>query len=85
MNIRRSLSVSGERVGQAQAGDVYVVTASQQGYTYCWLQVEDGWMAQTGCLSGALPASMLPRIEGDAAVVERIEAGLDYLKEEALD
>lgn len=85
MNIRSAASADAERVAQAHAGDVFVVTDSVQGEHYCWLEISAGWMAQTGRIRSELPAASLPRIDGNAAFVEQIQAGLDYLKDEALE
>ena len=85
MNIRASHSTDSEKVGTAASGDVFEVSASAQGETYCWLKVSGGWVAQTGRVRSTkppAPAKASVRIEGDTAFIGAIEAALDYLREQ---
>ena len=56
VNIREEASASSEKLGVAQAG-TYAVEGSVQGETYCWINIADGWIAQTARVSGTKPAA----------------------------
>ena len=56
MNIREEASVSSEKLGLAPAG-TYVVEGSVQGESYCWINIGDGWIADTRRVSGTKPAA----------------------------
>jgi len=82
MNIRESHNVNSSLVGQTNAGDLFVVSDTFKGPTYCWLRIESGWIARLGIVQ-SLDSLRLPRIEGDSRFVAQIRRGLDYLKEQA--
>ena len=58
MNLREEASASSEKVGVAQAG-TYAVEESVQGDTYCWIDIGEGWIAQTARVSGTTPTPKL--------------------------
>ena len=85
MNIRASHTINSALVGAAKRGDVFEVSASRRGNTYCWLNIGVGWMAQTSIVHGSMPFSLLPRIKGSNLFRKQIQGGLNYLWDESLD
>ena len=79
MNIRASHTTSSGIVSTAKRGDVFEVSESRRGRTYCWLNIELGWMAQTSIVHGSMPLSLLPRLEGSSLFRKQISGGLNYL------
>jgi hypothetical protein len=57
MNIRERPSASSAKVGSAKAGQSHHVSQTEQGDTYCWLKVKDGWLAWTGRVTPNRPAN----------------------------
>ncbi len=58
MNIRERPSTSTKILGIAPLGERYKVIASQQGVDHCWLDIGQGWITETGYVSGGqAPAS----------------------------
>ncbi len=55
MNIRAEASAASEKLGVALAG-TYAVKGSEQRDDYCWIEIADGWIAQTARVT---PATML--------------------------
>ena len=51
MNIRAEASITGARIGVALPG-TYALIGSEQGATYCWLNIGDGWIAKTASVRG---------------------------------
>ena len=80
MNIRASHMINSAIVGSAERGDLFEVSESIQGQTYCWLNIGIGWMAHTEIVHGKMP---LPRIDGDSVFVKYIRAGFDFLWEKS--
>lgn len=56
MNIRASARASALVTGAARAGDELAVADSQRGQDWCWLKVEDGWIARTSRVHAQQPA-----------------------------
>ena len=56
MNIRAEASANSEKVGLAQPG-TYAVAGSAQGESYCWVNIDRGWIAKTLRVSGTKPVS----------------------------
>ena len=60
MNIRANPSVNARRIGSANAGDAFDVIGSRQGDAYCWLQLDNGWIALTGYIRSSIPQAAAP-------------------------
>lgn len=54
MNIRAEASAASEKLGVAPAG-TYAVKGSEQRDDYCWIEIADGWIAQTARVTPANP------------------------------
>ncbi|MCY4061254.1 MAG: SH3 domain-containing protein [Chloroflexi bacterium] len=55
MNIRASASVSSRVVASARAGDSFTVVESRAGARWCWLRINQGWMANTSRVQSTRP------------------------------
>ena len=78
MNIRESYTTASQVVRQAHSGDVYKVTGSHQGDTWCWLQISNGWMANTSYVSHDI-SHVLPPIRGEDWFKDKVVAALEFL------
>ncbi len=56
MNIRAGATTDTRVAARARAGDVFTVTSSRRGATWCWLEVTGGWMAKTSRVRSTEPA-----------------------------
>ena len=81
MNIRAEPSTNSEIVSHARDGAVLAVAQAEQGESYCWLQVPDGWMAETRLVHSSIPAQSLPEIRGDEAFQQEIINALNFLRD----
>ena len=59
MNIRESATIDSPVAAKARAGDSFEVTQSDQGETWCWLNITLGWLAKTSRVSSTKTA---PRV-----------------------
>ena len=57
MNIRERASTSSRIVRQSRTGESFDILSSQQGSTYCWLEAEDGWIAETRLVQSSVARS----------------------------
>ena len=57
MNIREQASTSSRVVRQSSPGESFDILSSQQGSTYCWLESEDGWIAETRLVQSSVARS----------------------------
>jgi uncharacterized protein YraI len=55
MNIRSGASTSSSVVAKARAGDEFAVASSQRGETWCWLEINRGWLANTARVRSTRP------------------------------
>ena len=81
MNIREEPTTSSDKTGATERGTAFLVTESQQGRTYCWLQIEPGWMAQTGIV---VPLEE-PYADGSSTHQALVRNALGLLRREAPD
>ena len=81
MNIRRSHSTASPVVAQANAGDILEVSGSAQGESYCWVEIEAGWMAQTQLVRSSISVPALPEITGDDGFRQDIISALHFLRD----
>lgn len=56
MNIRESATTDSPIVANARAGDSFGVSESQQGDSWCWLNIGRGWMAKTSRVRSTEPS-----------------------------
>lgn len=70
MNVRERPLVNGRKLGTAPAG-AYPVTGSVNGDNYCWIDIGDGWMADTGRVSGSKPATQTATRAQQSAAVQQ--------------
>lgn len=55
MNIRASATTDSPVVASARAGDSYRVTQSKLGASWCWLSINQGWLAKTARVRSTRP------------------------------
>lgn len=80
MNIRTDPSTRSRIVANARAGDVFVVLGSQVGTDWCWLKVNQGWLAKTARVS-----STTLRIAGSSEFVRQVESALIWMENMAAE
>ena len=81
MNVRAQPTTESDKVEVAAAGDSFYVYDSIQGDNYCWLDIEIGWMADTGSVTTLEP----PDIKGAPDFRLLIERALSLLENKAAD
>ncbi len=59
MNIRQRPTTGSSVVAKARWGDSFDVTQSEQGDSWCWLEISKGWMAKTSRV-GSTPPTQAP-------------------------
>ena len=75
MNIRAGASTGSPVVAKAGAGDVFEVLHSIIGQDWCWLKLDQGWLANTARVG----STTIP-ISGSSRFVHQVEAALDWLE-----
>ena len=62
MNIRERATTSSRIVAKARWGDSFSVISSERGDTWCWLEIEDGWIARTSRVRLTRPTNNSPQV-----------------------
>ena len=62
MNIRESSTTSSAIVGQTKAGDRFNVLDTAQSRSWCWIKIEDGWIAKTSLVTDGIQKSNIPDV-----------------------
>ena len=55
MNVRAAATIESAVVAKARSGDVFTVSNSAQGATWCWLKIDLGWLAKTARVQSSKP------------------------------
>ncbi len=55
MNIRENASTDSRVVATARWGDSFSVISSERGSTWCWVEIDGGWIAKTGRVRSTKP------------------------------
>lgn len=75
MNIRSSASTESAVVARARAGDEFAVASSQRGETWCWLEINRGWLANTARVRSTRPTQ--PVVTGAVSPATSQPANID--------
>ena len=77
MNIRAAARIDSAVIAEAKAGDVFEVSHSQVGPSFCWLNVDIGWLANTARVrstpiaGGGAPSLAAPPAIDNCCFVDR--------------
>lgn len=61
MNIREEATTSSRVVATARRGDSFSVQSSERGHTWCWIEIDSGWIAKTIRVSPTRPSTTSPQ------------------------
>lgn len=82
MNIRQNPTTASRILGVTPPGESYRVIASRQGEVYCWIDIDIGWIAVTGFVTGEWPRSSarpVARATATTAVDTGVQGALNTL------
>ena len=81
MNIRAAASTTSPVVANARVGDVFAVSKSLPGETWCWLKIDLGWLAKTSWVRATEPPPI--PVVGSSEFVRQVEATLNWMESRA--
>lgn len=55
MNIRERATTGSRVIATARWGDSFSVVSSERGDTWCWLEIDEGWLAKTSRVRSTMP------------------------------
>ena len=72
MNVRENATTRSAIIVKVVRGSEFAVLGSEQGNTYCWIELDEGWMAVTAYVTDRFTA-ILPEISGDQSFIDSVK------------
>ena len=78
MNIRQKSTTASGIAGTTIKRNAYAVLGTYQGVTYCWLRIDEGWIARINSVSSDI-VDILPVIEGEGWFKDIVKLHYEFL------